>query len=616
MRNNLYKVFGMVSVIVISILALRTTLISGAKECSAGCVTTRSYDASRDNVNPKETILKASNLSSLHSGMSPDLQGTIFAQPLYISNLVMTQGTKNVVFVATEENWVYALDGDNIANPPFWQTNLNNAGETSIPVNELPGGCGTIKPEVGVTSTPVIDLTKNLIYVVSAHFNTSTETVTQRLNVLQLASGTPAAAALDIPTAFQAISFSFDPSVQQQRTSLGLAHDADGNSLIYIGWASYCDLGNYTGKMGAFKFDGTLSAVAGFDDEGGGGGKLVAPPRGGIWMAGVAPAVVTSSAGTPASVYVSTGNGSVVEDLAYGESVLRFGGKNSTGPLDLTGSYTVHAWRILSLGSGSKCHSPLNMPPPYPPGTTICSPGDYDLNSGGIVLARPSGTGNTPRGDSFVVLAGGKEGIVYVIDPSNMNHPEADSKDPCGRYAIQCFGAVQMPLPCCKTGGYGIHNGAAFWAGNATYQENVLYVMGSRDSAIRAYQMNPGGKGTFNTSLFASAPPPDPDENGLIPYPGAAPVISWDSTNGQPQDAVLWILDESGAANAKLYAYQAVPSTQGGTLNMVWSDVTSPPRVAKFQEPTVINGHVYVAGGRPGKACTAGNCLGRVVEWQ
>jgi hypothetical protein len=615
-RNNLLKILGMASLVALSILFLRTTLISGAKECGAGCVTTHHYDASRDDVNPKETILKASNLSSLHAGTSPDLQGMVFTQPLYVSNLVMSQGTQNVVFVATEENWVYALDGDHIKNPPFWQTNLNNANETSVPVSELPGGCTTLKPEVGVTSTPAIDLTKNLMYVVSSHFNTSTETITQRLNVLQLASGAPAAAALDIPAAFQSISFSFDASVQQQRAGLGLAHDADGNSLIYVAWASYCDLGNYTGKLGAFKFSGTLSAVAGFDDEGAGGGKPVGGPRGGIWMGGVAPPVVTSSAGTPARVFASTGNGSFLAGSEFGESVLQFGGKGSTGPLDLTGSYTAHAWNLLNVGSGSGCHSPLNMPPPYPPGTTICGPGDYDLGSGGVLLARPSGTGNTPRGDPFVVLAGGKEGVMYVIDPSKMNHTSADTKDPCGRYAIQCFGAVQLPLPCCKTGGYGMHNGAAFWAGNATYQENVLYVMGSHETAIRAYQMNPGGGGTFNTSLFASAPPPDPDQNGLIPYPGASPVVTWDSTNGKPEDAILWILDESGSTKAKLFAYQAVPSTQGGTLNMVWSDITSPPKVAKFMVPTVINGHVYVGGGNPTKACTAGSCLGRVVQWQ
>ena len=90
--------------------------------------------------------------------------------------------------MASEENWVYALDGDDITSPPLWQTNLNNVNETSIPMSHLPGGCDDVKPEVGVTSTPVIDLTKGLIFVVSANFNTSTQTVTQRLNVLAIAS--------------------------------------------------------------------------------------------------------------------------------------------------------------------------------------------------------------------------------------------------------------------------------------------------------------------------------------------------------------------------------------------------------------------------------------------
>jgi hypothetical protein len=615
MRN----LFGIVSLGLLSILVLRTSLTSGAKECSAGCVTTHNYDPSRDNVNHRETILKASTLSSLQAATSPDLQGLIFTQPLYVSNLATSQGNKNVVFVATEENWVYALDGDHVENPPLWQTNLNNASETSIPVSELPGGCTTIKPEIGITGTPVIDLTKNLLFVVSAHFDTGSQTVTQRLNVLKLADGTAAAAALDIPTGFQSIGFSFDASVQQQRAGLALAHDANRNSLIYVAWASYCDLDgsqdSYSGKVGAFMFAGSLSVVDAFDDEAA-SGKPVPGPRGGIWMGGAAPAVVAATASHPATIFLSTGNGSFVDGAGYGESVLRFGGPNSTGELDLSGHYTISAWKILDLGSGAHCKTPLNLPPPYPPSTTMCSPGDLELGSAGVILARPSGSGNVPRGDSFVVLAAGKQGVFYVIDPSNMKHTGADTADPCGKYAIQCFGAIQLPLPCCKGGDYGNRGGAAFWAGNATYQENVLYVVGSQDSAIRAYQMNPGGGGTFNTSLFGSAPPPNPDKNGLIPYPGASPVVTWDSTNGLPGDAVLWVLDNSGAGKGKLFAYQAVPSTNGGSLPLVWSDTTNAPRATKFMVPTVINGHVYVPGGNPTKQCAVGTCPGRVVSWQ
>lgn len=353
--QKLLRIVGMASLGILSILVLKTTLISGAKECGAGCVTTRDYDGSRDNVNPAESILKASTLSNLQATPSVDLQGLLYGQPLYVSNLATSQGTKNVVFVATEENWVYALDGDHIQNPPLWQANLNNAGETSIPVSQLPGACGTIKPEVGVTGTPVIDLTDNLIYVVSAHFNTGTQAVTQRLNALKLADGTTAATALDIPTAFQSIGFSFNASVQQQRAGLALARGASGDSLIYVAWASYCDLGAYSGIAGAFSYaGGTLSALAAFDDEAA-GGKPVPGPRGGIWMGGAAPAVVASSGGNPPSVFLSTGNGAFLVGNGYGQSVLRLGGKGATAPLDLTGSYTIHAWKILNAGSGDKC---------------------------------------------------------------------------------------------------------------------------------------------------------------------------------------------------------------------------------------------------------------------
>src|ERR1700677_415578 len=607
--RNLLRVFGTVILGVFLLLVLRTSLVSKVKECALGCVTTHSYDDSRDNVNPAESILTPATLPSVKATSSGNLQGIVYGQPLYVSNLTINKVNHNVLFVATEENWVYALDGDNINNPPLWQTNLNNTGETAIPVSELPGGCTTIKPEVGVSGTPVIDLSQNQLFVVSSHYNTTTEGVTQRLNALDLNTGVASATALDIPTAFQTISFPFNASVQQQRPGLALVHNAAGDSLIYVAWGAYCDEGAYTGKMGVFEFSGSLSVLAGFDDENG-----VAGGQGGIWMGGVAPALTALSGGAPASVFVSTGNGGVVTGTQYGESVLRFGGSGATGPLELTGFYTPHAWNILNSSSGPKCTTPLQMPPPYASGTTVCSPGDWDLDSGGIIMARPSGSANTPPGEPYVLLAAGKEGVFYVIDPSKMNHKTADTKDPCGAYAIQCFAAIQVPLPCCKTGNYGNRGGSAFWAGNATYQENVLYVVGSQDTAIRAYQMNAGGRGTFNTALFASAPPPNPESGGLIPYPGASPVISWNSATGTPENAILWVLDNSGAGISKLFAYPAMPTTQGGTLSLIWSDTTHGPKPAKFNLPTVINGHIYVAGGAS-KTCVAGSCFGRVDSW-
>jgi hypothetical protein len=621
--RNLTRISGLVVLGFFSILLFRVAGISGASECAHGCVTTHNYDDSRDNVNPSESILKATTLGSLTAAHSVDLHGPVYTQPLYVSDLTTSGGILNAVFVATQENWVYALDGDHLRKDPVWQVNLNNAGEGPIPDSAI-SNCKSIVPEVGITGTPVIDRNSNILYVVSAHYNASSQTIVQRFNALNLSDGTPAAPPLDISAAYQGLGLSFDASVQAQRAALALSYGSGGRPLIYVAWASYCDSLLYTGKVAAFTYSaGNLSLLATFDDEKGSGKPRT--PKGGIWMAGAAPAISATAANEAApaapipNVFMSTGNGSVAPKKDYGESILRLHGPTSKNVLSLTGSYTINAWNILDQGSGKNCATPMKMPPPYPPGTTICSPGDFEVGSGGVILARPSGAGNLPPGDTFEVLAGGKQGVFYVLDPSNMKHTSADTQDPCGAYAIQCFAPVQLPLPCCTYASFGNRGGAAFWAGNSTYPENVLYVVGSEDSQIRGFQMNPGGGGTFNTDVFGYAPPPNPDGGGLIPYPGSSPVVTWNSDSGQPTDAILWVLDTSGFGNGsdKLYAYQALPAAAGGQLNLVWSDTTKGPKPTRFMVPTVINGHVFVGGSKPqGKKCSVGTCLGRVVSWQ
>jgi hypothetical protein len=597
------------------VLILKPGTTSGTVQCSLGCVATYGYNDSRDNVNSNESLLKATGLSSFgNATFSPDLNGVVYAQPLYISQIVITGHSRpmNVVFVATEENWVYGLDGDNLSNQPFWGVNLNNTGETAVPDSVLPFGCTDIAPEVGITGTPVIDTAANVLYVVSKHYNTRNGSVKQRLNALNLFDGSAAAPALDIRQVM--------PLNQNQRAGLALASQGTlpGGPLIYVVWGSHCDRGTtYTGRVAAFHLvSGGLQLSAAFDDEVSGGRE------GGIWMSGAAPAVNPrgEKEHDAADVYLASGNGSFsVTGGQFGESVIRL--HDIGNSISVSGSYTPNAWAILNDGSGANCTSPLHMPLPYPSGTTVCSANNFELGSGGVILARPTGSGNLPPRDNFAVLAGGKEGVFYVIDPSHMNNSGADTQDPCGAYAIQCFGAIQLPLPCCKgTRDYGNRGSAAFWAGNATFSENVLYVAGSQDSEIRSYKMAAGGGGTFTTSpLFGYAPTPNPDGNGLASYPGSSPVISWNTKGGLATDAILWILDTSGqpATNpvAKLYAYQAVPLVSGGQFAPKWSDTTNGPLPTKFMVPTVVNGHVYVGGQKPNSTCSAGSCLGQVVSW-
>ena len=98
--------------------------------------------------------------------------GQIYAEPLYVSNLAIPgQGTHNVVFVATENNDVYAFDADSNAGANgglLWHVNLGPYALTPPPNNVFGGRYGPysdIKPQVGITSTPVIDLASGTRYV-------------------------------------------------------------------------------------------------------------------------------------------------------------------------------------------------------------------------------------------------------------------------------------------------------------------------------------------------------------------------------------------------------------------------------------------------------------------
>jgi hypothetical protein len=140
------------------------------------CVLTHHNDNNRDGVNPSETVFKASTLS-YSSHPTPQwlaaTDGLIYAQPLYIHQLSINGLTKNVVYAFTENNSVYAFDADSTSatGTVLKQVSLNNPvpnyAETAVPNADLPGACSTIVPEVGITGTPVIDVsvTPPVIYL-------------------------------------------------------------------------------------------------------------------------------------------------------------------------------------------------------------------------------------------------------------------------------------------------------------------------------------------------------------------------------------------------------------------------------------------------------------------
>src|ERR1700737_461926 len=177
------------------------------------------------------------------------MDGYVVAQPLYMANITMGVGTPqagtkhNVVFVATEHDSVYALDADgNLgANAkPLWQVTLLDAvhgaapGAIPMPASDL--NSTDIIPEIGITSTPVIDPVRKTLYVVGK--TKESGTYVQRLHALDITTGAekfggPVTLAASVPgtgTGSTGGTLSFDAKWQNQRAGLLLL-----NGIVYIG---------------------------------------------------------------------------------------------------------------------------------------------------------------------------------------------------------------------------------------------------------------------------------------------------------------------------------------------------------------------------------------------
>ena len=333
-------------------------------------VLTANYDNSRTNSNLSETILKPSNVSPDTFGKigSFPVDGQIYAQPLYAANVqIAGKGSYNVVYVVTMHNSVYAIDaGAPQSVLPLWQVNLG----ASVPSSAL--DFTDILPEVGILSTPVIDLDRQVIYVVSDTLEQGAPVF--RIHALSLSDGHemlngPVVITAWVPgfgVATDAGVLPFDASLQLQRPGLALA-----NGTVYVAFGSHADGGDFHGWMIGYDASNLGRRVAVFNTTPNTWG-------GSFWQAGRAPAI--DSAG---NILAATGNGDFTGERDFSDSVLKLSGRD----LSLMDWFTPDNWADLRDT-------------------------DQDLGSAGVILLPGSNQ----------LLATGKSGDLMLVEASSMSH--------------------------------------------------------------------------------------------------------------------------------------------------------------------------------------------------
>jgi len=137
--------------------------VTGTASAGSTAVLTSHNDQVRSGANTTEVLLNTTNVNQNQFGLkySYAVDGQIYAQPLYMPNVPIDGGTThNVVFVATENDTVYAFDADGLSPSALWSRSLGKPHSVSGSSTGTP-----IYPSVGITGTPVIDPNTNTMYV-------------------------------------------------------------------------------------------------------------------------------------------------------------------------------------------------------------------------------------------------------------------------------------------------------------------------------------------------------------------------------------------------------------------------------------------------------------------
>ncbi len=493
-------------------------------------VVMRHNDNARTGQYLNETTLNAANVNPAQFGLlfSLPVTGEIYAQPLYVSNLAIAGGTHDVVFVATAHNDLYAYDATGQNPTPYWRVNLG----PSVPSGII--GTPNLPVEVGIISTPAIDVTAGTMYVCCKDYVNNVQRF--HLHAIDLATGADKQAAVEIAAKTPGGGAGgdtdgkgnvvFQPGKHNQRCAVTLA-----NGNIYLAFASHEDYGPYHGWV--------LSYAAATLTQNGVHCNTPNGGAGGIWMSGEG--LPVDSAG---NLYYVGGNGT------YN------GATGSGGKWNGTSNLGESVVKLNPDASVADWFAPQN----YDYLNSI----DADLSSSGAMLV----PGPTASGQ--LLLAGGKEGKIYVFDPANMTKFHATTDTVYQEW---------------QASGSHIHSSMAYWNGP---NGPTVYLWGESDK-LKSFKF---ANGYFQTT------PTQTSTMGVYPGYANGPGLAV-SANGAA-GGVLWAsLPYDGDAvhqhvGGILRAFDATDVSKelwnskmsAGDDSGVW---------AKWTPPVIVKGKLYQA---------------------
>ena len=538
MRQRIFSFVTKAEVILAGIIVI--LIATGPSTAAAPQnVLTYKYNNARDGANTNETVLTPANVnvSSFSKLFNYTVDGYVYAQPLYVSNVqIPGQGTHNVVFVATENDSVYAFDADSNLGPNgglLWHTNLGTALISTF--YGVRYHHNVLNPLIGITGTPAIDTNSGTLYVdVFSGVVSNTASGFHTLHALNITNGTeqlqgPVLVSGSVPgngvdssngvVTFAPQSHMNRPAMTLVGGTLYASYGSYGDTDPFHGWVIGYDTTNLQ-QLTNYTFATTPNATTNAFGINAGEGAL--------WMGGDGLCVDNQS-----NLYFESGNGSFsayTNGGDYGDSLIKL---STTNRLAVADYFTP--WNQVSMDVN-----------------------DQDLGSGGPILL-PDSVGSSAH--RHLIIGAGKEGTLYLLDRDNLGQFNSANDSQIVQELKSAIGGL---------------------FGSGAYFNNWIYFQGTSDR-MKAFSIT---NAVMSANAVSTSTP-------TLGYLGYTPTIS---ANGN-SNGIAWVIQADAFPNngpAVLHAYNATNLSQelyNSSQNLTRDN---PGGAVKYTVPIVANGKVFV----------------------